>query len=270
MPKALKLGLAIIFDTMNNPIVLLSPSKGMGTFPSNAPYVGSAPVPFKSSTTEIVSAVQSLGVDERKKLFKVSDAMFPAVQQLWSLSAKEYIDPSQGLPGLFAYTGEAFKSFDAHSLGPNALQRAKNSLAIVSGLYGIVSGEMNITPYRLEMQSRLTVGTQKNLYALWKPQLTQWLNKQEAGFAVNLCSMEYAKAFDWKSVTTPTIHVDFKQMKNGEQKSISAFSKQARGLMARWIFKENIQTIFGLASFDLDGYRLYSHEGDHMVFLREG
>jgi len=24
-----------------------------------------------------------------------------------------------------------------------------------------------------------------------------------------------------------------------------------------------------LASFDLDGYRLYSHEGDNMVFLRE-
>ena len=39
--------------------------------------------------------------------------------------------------------------------------------------------------------------------------------------------------------------------------------------MARWIFTENIQTIFSLASFDLDGYRLYSHEGDNMVFLRE-
>lgn len=270
MPKAIKLGLAIIFDTMNNPIVLLSPSKGMGTFPSNAPYVGSAPVPFKAETAAIVAAVQGLSEAEQKTLFKVSDSLFTAVQSIWSLDKKQYIDPSQGLPGLFAYTGEAFKSFDAYSLGPNALQRAKNSLAIISGLYGVVNGDMNIVPYRLEMQSRLSVGDHKNLNALWKPLLTKWLNKQEAGFAVNLCSTEYAKAFDWKSVTMPTIHVDFKQMKNGEQKSISAFSKQARGLMARWIFKENIQTIFGLASFDLDGYRLYSHEGDHMVFLREG
>lgn len=270
MPKAIKLGLAIIFDTMNNPIVLLSPSKGMGTFPSNAPYVGSGPVPFAPETKAIVQVVQGLSEEQKKKLFKVSDAMYPSVEQIWSLNAKEYIEPSQGLPGLFAYTGEAFKSFDAHSLGPNALQRAKNSLAIISGLYGVVTGEMNIVPYRLEMQSRLAVGDHRNLYAMWKPILTNWLNRQEAGFAVNLCSNEYAKAFDWKSIQIPTVHVDFKQMKNGEQKSISAFSKQARGLMARWIFKENIQTIFGLASFDLDGYRLFSHEGDHMVFLREG
>ena len=270
MPKDIKIGLAFIFDTMNNPIVLLSPSKGMGSFPSNAPYVGSAPVPFAPETKAIVQAVQGLSTDEKQKLFKVSDAMYPSVEQIWSLKAKEYIEPSQGLPGLFAYTGEAFKSFDAHSLCPNSLQLLNNSLAIISGLYGVVTGEMNIVPYRLEMQSRLAVDDHKNLYAMWKPVLTNWLNKQEAGFAVNLCSNEYAKAFDWKSIQIPTVHVDFKQMKNGEQKSISAFSKQARGLMARWIFKENIQTIFGLASFDLDGYRLYSHEGDQMVFLREG
>ena len=60
-----------------------------------------------------------------------------------------------------------------------------------------------------------------------------------------------------------------KQLKDGEMKSVSTFSKQARGTMARWIFTENIQTIFSIASFDLDGYRLYSHENDNMVFLRE-
>ena len=270
MPKAIKLGLAIIFDTMNNPIVLLSPSKGMGTFPSNAPYVGSAQVPFAQETTSVVKAVQGLRLHQKKELFKVSEAMLLAVEQLWSLEPEQYIDPSQGLPGLFAYTGEAFKSFDAHSLGPNALQRAKNSLAIISGLYGVVTGDMNIVPYRLEMQSKIEVANHKNLYALWKPILTNWLNKQDASYVVNLCSNEYGRAFDWKTVQIPTVHVEFKQMKNGEQKSISAFSKQARGLMARWIFKENIQTIFGLASFDLDGYRLYSHQGDRMVFLREG
>ena len=255
---------------MNNPLVLLSPSKGMGTFPSNAPYVGSASVPFAKETTKVVEAIQAMSTEEKQKLFKVSDALFETVQAMWSLPKEEYLKPSQGLPGLFAYTGEAFKSFDAHSLGPNALMRAKNSLAILSGAYGVVTGDMNITPYRLEMQSKLAVDGEKNLYGFWKALITNWVNKHEGNFIVELTSNEYHKSIDWKKVKKSVIHVDFKQMKNGEQKSISAFSKQARGLMARWIFKENIQTIFGLASFDLDGYRLYSHEGNHMVFLREG
>ena len=95
------------------------------------------------------------------------------------------------------------------------------------------------------------------------------VEQSESGFVVNLCSREYSKVFDWKSVTIPVLHIDFKQLKDGEMKSVSTFSKQARGTMARWIFTENIQTIFSIASFDLDGYRLYSHENDNMVFLRE-
>ena len=160
------------------------------------------------------------------------------------LGQKAIHRPFAGLPGLFAYTGEAFKSFDAYSLGPNALQRAKNSLAIISGLYGVVNGDMNIVPYRLEMQSRLVLVTIR-IYMRYGNRCSPNGSTNKSGFCCNLCSTEYAKAFDWKSVTMPTIHVDFKQMKNGEQKSISAFSKQARGLMARWIFKENIQTILG-------------------------
>ena len=210
---------------MNNPIVLLSPSKGMSSFPSNAPYVGCSSVPFSKATKEIVESVQAMSSSQRQELLKVSDKLLHSTEKNWSLSPSEYLEPSRGLPGLFAYTGEAFKSFDANSLGNNAIQRAKNSLVIVSALYGIVTGDMNIVKYRLEMQSKLGVNGYKNLYGLWRPILTQWLNKQESSFAVNLCSNEYSKVFDWKSVTMPAVHIDFKQIKNGEIKSVSAFFK---------------------------------------------
>jgi cytoplasmic iron level regulating protein YaaA (DUF328/UPF0246 family) len=127
---------------------------------------------------------------------------------------------------------------------------------------------VNVRPYRLEMQSKIAVEDARNLYAWWKPVLTEWLDAQGAPFIINACSGEYSKAVDWKSVRKPVIHVDFKQMKNGTMKSISAFSKQARGTFARWVLQENVQTIFGLASFTKDGYQLLSHEDDKMVFLR--
>lgn len=268
MPLALKLGFPAIFATMKNPLVLLSPSKGMATFPVDAPWVGNASVPFPEESKKVIKAVQALSKKRKKELFKVSDAMLPGVLDMWSLKHGEFLDPAMGLPGLFAYTGESFKALDAHSLGQNALQRAKNSIAVLSGLYGVVTPDHNIMPYRLEMQSKLATGSNKNLYALWKPLLTAWINAHEAPFIVNAMSGEYSKAVDWRSVQKPVVHVDFKQMKDGVPKSISAFSKQARGHMARWIVQQNVQTIFGLASFDKEGYRLYSHEGDQMIFLR--
>lgn len=234
-----------------------------------APWSHPTPPHFPARTTAVVKAVQALSAAEKKVLFKVSDALFESTTQLWNPALEEFLAPEgQGVPGVFAYSGEAFKSLDASSLSVDALNRAKDALVVLSGLYGVVTGGVNVRPYRLEMQSKLAVEDARNLYAWWKPVLTEWLDAQSAPFIINACSGEYSKAVDWKSVRTAVIHVDFKQMKNGTMKSISAFSKQARGTFARWVLQENVQTIFGLASFTKDGYQLLSHEGDKMVFLR--
>ncbi|MGB1184966.1 MAG: YaaA family protein [Schleiferiaceae bacterium] len=254
---------------MNSPLVLLSPSKGMAAESPFAPWSHPTPPHFPARTTAVVQAVQALSAAEKKVLFKVSDALFESTTQLWNPALEEFLAPEgQGVPGVFAYSGEAFKSLDASSLSVDALNRAKDALVVLSGLYGVVTGGVNVRPYRLEMQSKLAVEDARNLYAWWKPVLTEWLDAQSAPFIINACSGEYSKAVDWKSVRTAVIHVDFKQMKNGTMKSISAFSKQARGTFARWVLQENVQTIFGLASFTKDGYQLLSHEGDKMVFLR--
>lgn len=266
----LKLVLSAIFEVMNGPIILLSPSKGMNSTKTALPWSDVDPAAFPVQTKYVVQAIGELSAAEKKALFKVSDAMYPDVEALWDHSSKDFVAPDEkGVPGLVAYSGEAFKALHAESLSVEAQQRARTSLVILSALYGAVSGGTLVRPYRLEMQSKLAVGEAKNLYALWKPVLTDWLNEQSTPFIIDACSGEYSKAVVWKEVKKPVVHVDFKQMKNGVVKSISAFSKQARGSFARWVLQENVQTIFGLASFNKDGYRLMSHEGDKMVFLRE-
>ena len=266
----LKLVLSAIFEVMNGPIILLSPSKGMNSSKIALPWSDADPAAFSAYTKNVVEAIAGLSPEQKKALFKVSDAMYPTVEALWDHSSNDFVAPKQeGVPGLVAYSGEAFKALHAESLSVEAQKRARTSLVVLSALYGAVSGGTLVRPYRLEMQSKLPVGDAKNLYALWKPVLTQWLNEQSVPFIIDACSGEYSKAVVWKEVKTPVVHVDFKQMKNGVAKSISAFSKQARGSFARWVLQENVQTIFGLASFNKEGYQLFSHEGDKMVFLRE-
>ena len=47
---------------------------------------------------------------------------------------------------------------------------------------------------------------------------------------------------------------NFKQLKDGNYKTIAIFSKKARGMMARYIIENNITDMSSLKSFNYDGY----------------
>ena len=253
---------------MNEPLILLSPSKGMSAELHQVTEVRDT-APFSNSTKGVWKAVRSLETDEAKKRFKVSDKMWPEVAALWSSSAKEFLMPTQGVQGLYAYNGEAFKFLDAPTLDPISKERAGKQLVVLSALYGVVTANAWIRPYRLEMQMKLEVGSAKSLYALWKPLLTEWLNAHPSSFIIDACSGEYSKAVDWKSIEKPIVQVDFKQRKNGQLKSVSAFSKQARGAFARWVLAHEVHTISDLETFDEMGYVLHSNNDNKLVFLRD-
>ncbi len=256
------------FYPMNKPLILLSPSKGMRT---DAPFPYSTPQPmsFPQETEMVVVAVQKLSEKLRQTLFKVSDKLWPEVHAMWSKEPLHYLRPNPGVAGIHAYSGEAFKYLDSETLSDGALARAKERLVVLSALYGAVHPDTVVVPYRLEMLSKLAVGKAKNLYGLWKPVLTKWINEGNADFVVDACSGEYSKAIDWKVVEKPVVEVAFKQRKNGELKSVSAFSKQARGAFARWMLEANVHTISGLEAFNELGYELHSNEDNKMVFLRD-
>ena len=119
------------------------------------------------------------------------------------------------------------------------------------------------------MQSRLEVAAHKNIYSLWRPILTQWINDLDVSFIVDACSGEYSKAICWKNVKHPYVQIDFKQMKNGQIKSVSAFSKQARGAFVRWCLENNIKEMESLTSFQEMGYRMHTFDDNKLVFLRD-
>ena len=224
---------------------------------------------FPEITARVVRSIQELKPEAAQKLFKVSDALWTEVAAMWSNDLESYTNPEVGLRGLRAYTGEAFKFLNAAELSPEGSSNAQQSLYIMSALYGVVSANMHIVPYRLEMQSRLEVASYKNLTSLWRPILTQWINEADASFIIDACSSEYSKAIDWKNVNHPYVQVDFKQLKNDQIKSVSAFSKQARGAFVRWCLENNIKEMESLTSFKEMGYRMHTFRDNKLVFLRD-
>jgi len=72
---------------------------------------------------------------------------------------------------------------------------------------------------------------------------------------LNLASNEYIKAIDTKVLKTPMITANFKQFKNGEYKTIAIYSKRARGLMARYVIDNKVESVSDLKHFSSDKYR---------------
>ena len=132
----------------------------------------------------------------------------------------------------------------------------QNTVRIISGLYGLLKPMDLIKAYRLEMGTKFPVGKHKNLYEFWRQKVTESLNDemQENELLVNLASQEYFKAIDTKVLKADVVHIDFKEFKNGQYKTIAIFSKFARGLMTRYIIQNDLESIEDLKTFSSERY----------------
>ena len=157
---------------------------------------------------------------------------------------------------VFAFTGEVFRGIDVNSLEEEKLPLLQERLRILSGLYGLLKPLDLIQAYRLEMGKKLKVGRKENLYKFWGDKIAITLNDELADddLLINLASSEYFKAVNQKVLKVPMITPVFKDLKNGQYKTIMTFAKKARGLMVRYIIDNDITTIDALKGFNIDGY----------------
>ena len=97
------------------------------------------------------------------------------------------------------------------------------------------------------------------MYDFWRKKITQQLNLElyDNEPILNLASNEYFKAVDCKVINSDVYTANFKQLRNGEFKTIAISSKKARGMMTRFIVENNITNISDIKSFDYDGYMFH-------------
>lgn len=223
---------------------------------------------FPKESNAVLEAVLGLPEQDIRRMLKVSDKQWADVYELWNKPQSYFVKPQTGEIGANAYTGEAYKSLNLSGFSDRALALANTNLATISALYGLVFPHQPVAPYRLEMQAKVPNAPFGTLYKLWKPVITHFINQHPSSFVLDACSGEYSKAVDWKKIDKPVVHVDFKQ-NNGERiQSISVFSKQARGALARWVLESGITRSADIVNFKEDGYSIYQQQDNKVVFLR--
>jgi len=159
-------------------------------------------------------------------------------------------------PAVYAFNGDVYRGLDAYTIPKEKIDTLQNTVRILSGLYGVLKPTDLMQPYRLEMGTKMPVGTKKNLYEFWKKDITAALNEELADdeLFLNLASNEYFKAIDTKLLKVPVVTANFKDFKNGKYKVISFYAKAARGAMARYFVDTNAQTIDDLKGFNYMDY----------------
>ena len=252
-------------------LLLLSPAKRLDM--SEAPVLGANDL--EATTPRFAEEAQALARTLRRKSAAEIGGLMRLSDDLARLNRERFraFGEQPSLPAVLAFAGDVYRGLDARSLDANGLLEAQHRLRILSGLYGVLRPLDAIEPYRLEMGTKLRTRSAGDLYGYWGDRIGAAVEEDLRGHdervVVNLASGEYAKAalphLDAR-VVTPV----FREVKDGQARTLAMFAKVARGLMARWVIETGVGRARDLRGFDGGGYRLDETASDDatLVFTR--
>ena len=229
--------------------IILSPAKKMNVDTETIKPI-ELPV-FMEHTTEILSWLRAKSNEELKALWKCNDKI--AEQNIKRL---ENMDLYQRLtPAILSYEGIAYQYMAPAVFEDGHYEYVQEKLRILSAFYGVLKPMDGVTPYRLEMQAKATVGNSKNLYEYWGDRLYNEV-RDESGVIINLASKEYSKCIEKYLTPQDTyITITFCELSEGKMITKGTYAKMARGEMVRYMAENNIENPEDIKRFDRMGYR---------------
>ena len=252
--------------------ILISPAKSLD-FESNLPTKIITKPYFVNEANNINSILKKKSPQDIQKLMTISEKL---AELNWERNQKfsaQEIDKQINRAAIYAFNGDVYSGLDPYTLPEEKIDKMQSQIRILSGLYGVLRPLDQIQAYRLEMGTKISIGSNNNLYSFWKNKVTNQLKSEleEGELILNLASKEYFSVIDTSLLSNTIISPEFKDFKNGKLKIISFYAKKARGLMARYLIDEDIFDIEGIRLFSSEGYRYSEEESKNEtspVFIR--
>lgn len=252
--------------------IVISPAKSLD-FSSVISEKTSTENFFKEEMFFINEELKQYSPKDLSQIMGISDKLAELNWQRNQAFSKEFTKENSR-QAVFAFSGDVYEGLDVKSLDNQEIKKLQNTLFILSGLYGILKPLDLIQPYRLEMGTKIKLGNHPHLYDFWGDKITDFLNEnlQKDELFINLASNEYFSVINPKKLKTKIITPIFKDYKGDDLKIISFYAKKARGLMVRYLVKNQIDSIDDLKLFNYEGYNFslqHSNlEKNEIVFIR--
>ena len=214
---------------------------------------------FKDKTNILIGILKEKSLSEIENIMKLKGELLNKTYK----DIQDY-DKLKSIPAISMYYGVSFKELNLEDYSEKSLKYLKNNLLILSALYGVLLAFDLVKKYRLDMTMSII---DKGLYNFWKKDINDYisniLSKDEV--LLNLASGEFSKMIDSKKISI--INIDFKEEKDGIYKSVSTYSKKARGQFLNYLVKNEIDNLEDIKKIKLDGYSLNNALSDEKNFI---
>ncbi|MGM0613143.1 MAG: peroxide stress protein YaaA, partial [Bacteroidota bacterium] len=238
-------------------------------FESENPFKNYSQPAFLKESEQLIKELRKRSKSELKEMMGISENLAELNRQRYQ-NWQTPFTPQNSRQALLAFDGDVYKSLQAKGLSKNDLSFAQKHLFILSGLYGMLRPMDLIQPYRLEMGSKFQTSQWNSLYEFWGDKITRALNKTGDDTIINLASQEYFRVIQKEKLELQIITPVFKELKGEKLQTIGIYAKKARGLMARFIIKNQISDPEEIKFFNENDYRFQTSLSDrrHWVFTR--
>ena len=218
---------------------------------------------FLPQTEQLCARLRSMSYEELKKLWKCSDQIAAVnVERLRNMDLHRRLTPA-----LLAYEGIQYQHMAPGVFTAREFDYIQTRLRILSGFYGVLRPFDGVTPYRLEMQAKLTVGKVKNLYTYWGSLLADSL-LAETECIVNLASKEYSLCVSkYLPKSVRFITCVFGEEKDGRIVEKGTMCKMARGEMVQYMAENQIEEPEAIKAFARLNYRYSREHSDETTFV---
>ena len=237
-------------------LAVVSPAKKLD-FETDAPEMAVSQPVFLDDTEELIEVARKKSRRDLMKLMGISENLADINYQRFAHFSRPF-DRTNAKPAMFAFRGDTYIGLDADTMKAKDIDWAEDHFRMLSGLYGLLKPRDLMQPYRLEMGTKLANARGKDLYAFWGDKIAREINSLTDGHKdrslINLASNEYFKSVKTQTLEGPVITPVFKEVKAGVAKVIGFSAKRARGMMARFMIDNRLETPEGLKKFAVDGY----------------
>ena len=221
----------------------------------NKKAISHGTVSLNDKSTEIVSAIAKLSVENLAKAYKIKDekAMeeFSRWQAIKNKTANSY-------KALELFNGLMYRNIARDSFNEVDKKYVEENVFITTSLYGVIGAYDLIQEHRLDFLQNIKVKNQ-SLKNFWREDYDKSIEGEE--LVVSLLSSEFEEVFS-KEQRDRFIRLSFMEEKEGVLKVHSTISKKARGKFLTELAKNKVSSVDEMKQIKFDGFEFSEKNSD--------
>ncbi len=212
---------------------------------------------YEDKTKELFNYLKSLSKDELKAELDIQGNLLNRTYELY----QEHSFKDETIPAIECYNGSSFKQIDLGSYNQEQISYMQENFVIISPMYGPLSSDMEIWPYRLEMRLK---PNGINLYEYWQEVMKDYF--ADVDLIINLASNEYSKVVE-DNYQGRVIDFYFKEEKeDGSLKTMGYYVKHNRGKLLNKMIKKQVKSLEQIKEINFEGYKFDNNRSDEQNF----